>query len=417
MVRHSYKQENMNIEGVDAMSFHLRESSIQSGGAALRRSPDSGRIYYGGFDPGSGYSTLFVAPADEPDALRSQVIPSWVSSGTLAEVAKRSGLLNAKVTELLDEGEFVISIEGKEYYAGKLGQQAGQNRTNALNDPRRYSNEHAMALLFALCGLLIPEEHFTLLYVTGLPVSLYKDDDNRYQVQDIFTRNFQFTWNGQPKNGNFVCGTVVPEGAGGLLLYGDTSSLTLVIDYGYRTTDVLTARGQKVDLERSGGFDIGVGQLVDAFNDEFVKIKIDGRTRGRRLDEAEADALLRAYAHGEPLPVIKVNRDPVDPRKVRAILDQVYERIGDQSNTRIAQIVNTDDSALGAAYALVLLIGGGAPHFRAKLEEMIPNVNIVEQAQLANPEGYLEIAQGFREDTWQRVTSEVEARRKAHRYA
>jgi hypothetical protein len=214
-----------------------------------------------------------------------------------------------------------------------------------------------------------------------------------------------------------VCGTVVPEGAGGLLLYGDTSSLTLVIDYGYRTTDVLTARGQKVDLERSGGFDIGVGQLVDAFNDEFVKIKIDGRTRGRRLDEAEADALLRAYAHGEPLPVIKVNRDPVDPRKVRAILDQVYERIGDQSNTRIAQIVNTDDSALGAAYALVLLIGGGAPHFRAKLEEMIPNVNIVEQAQLANPEGYLEIAQGFREDTWQRVTSEVEARRKAHRYA
>jgi hypothetical protein len=405
------------------MSFHFRGPSPTNGSnaatstqALTRRYPDGRRVYYGGFDPGSGYSSLFIVPADEPDALRSYIIPSWVSSGTLEDVVKRSGLLNVEAAELLDEDEFVIGIDGKEYYAGKLGQQAGQNRTNALNDPRRYSNEHAMALLFALCGLLIPEDRFTLRYVTGLPVSLYKDDENRYQIQDTFTRNFQFTWKGQPKDGNFICGTVVPEGAGGLLLYGDTSSLTLLIDYGYRTTDVLSARGQKVDFERSDGFDIGVGQIVDAFNDEFVKVKVDGRTRGRRLEDDEADVLLRAYVHGEALPVIKVNRKPVDPNQVRAILDRVYERIGTQSNTRIAQIVNKDDSAIGSAYALVLLIGGGAPHFRAKLEEMIPNNEIVEQAQLANPEGYLEIAQSFREETWQRVLKDVEER-KAHLYA
>ena len=94
----------------------------------------------------------------------------------------------------------------------------------------------------------------------------------------------------------------------------------------------------------------------------------------------------------------------------------MYDRIGTQSNTRIAQIVNKDDSAIGSAYARVLLVGGGSPHFRVKLEQMIPNIEIVEQAQLANPEGYLEIAQSFREETWQRVLKDVEER-KAHPYA
>ena len=114
------------------MSFNVR-------GQSTNRYPDGRRVYYGGFDPGSGYSTLFVVPTDEPDALQSCIIPSWVSSGTLEDVRKRSGLLNVDASELLDDSEFVIGIDGKEYYAGKLEQQAGQNRTNALNDPRRYS--------------------------------------------------------------------------------------------------------------------------------------------------------------------------------------------------------------------------------------------------------------------------------------
>jgi hypothetical protein len=378
----------------------------------VKQFPDGRRLYKAGFDPGSGYSELFIAPVDDPEQVRYAIIPSWVSSGTLEEIGRRSALLTSDPAEQLAEDEFVIGINGEEYYVGRLGQTAGKSRTNALNDQRRYTNEHALSLLLALCGYLVPEHRFALQYVTALPVSLYNDEERRHEIQDSFTREFQFQWNGETKNGLFTCGAVVPEGAGGLMLYGDTSSRTLLVDYGYRTTDVLTADGQKVDFDRSGGFPIGVGSIVDAFNEEFYTLA------GRRLREDEADELLRAYVNGDAFPLIKSSRKRVDPEKIRTILDRVYEQVGKQANTQIAQIVNQDEHAeIGADYDIVLPVGGGAPHFRRMLETMISNVEVIEDPQNANPEGYLAIANAFGSQIWAKVVNDVVKRRGNEQYA
>jgi hypothetical protein len=366
--------------------------------------PDNRRPYFGGFDAGSGFAELWVAPADNPEQVTHAVIPSWVASGCLDDITKRSHLLEADPAEALEEDEFVIAFEGEERYAGRLAQINGTNPTNALNDPRRYANEHAITLLFALAGLLIPEDRFTLRYVTAIPVSLY-DDQRRKDIQDVFTRNFQYLWNGHAKNGDLVCGAVVPEGTGALMLYGDTTSKTLVVDYGYRTADVLSAVGQKIDFDHSAGFSIGVGQIVDAFNDELYKFA------GRRLDNREVDTLLRAYVHSESLPIVKSHRKSIDPDKIRTALDKVFKTIGKQANTEIARIINEDESGeVAAAYDLVIPIGGGAYHFRKALETMIPNVEDIEHPQSANPEGYLEIAIGFSEDIWSKVVRDVAKR-------
>jgi len=361
------------------------------------------RVYYGGFDPGSGFSELWVVPADNPHQVKHMVIPSWVASGTLNDIARRSRTIGADPMEELEQDEFVVQLDGTECYVGRLAQTSGSNSTNAFNDPRRYTNEHATMLLLALAGLLIPEDTFCLKYVTALPVSLY-EDQRRTQVQDTFTRSFRYVWNGQPKHAELIVGAVVPEGTGALVLYGDTTSRTLVVDYGYRTTDVLCAVGQKIEFARSGGIQIGVGQMIDAFNDEFFKFS------GRRLREDEAEPILRAYVQDEPLPMVKSNRRVVNESLIRASLHKTYTAIGLQANTRIAGIVNEDDSQMAADYDLVIPIGGGAHHFRKMLEIMIPNVEYVGEPQSANPEGYMEIAIGLSESVWGKVVGDVAKR-------
>ena len=149
------------------------------------RYPDGRRRYIGGFDPGSGYAELWVAPEDDLDSVVKAIIPSWISLMTLEEIGKRSKLLGADPVDELDEDEFVIEFEGVERGTGRLGRDSGTNRTNALNVPSRYSNEVAESLLFALCGQLIPEDRFTLRYVTALPISLY-NDENRQQSARSF---------------------------------------------------------------------------------------------------------------------------------------------------------------------------------------------------------------------------------------
>lgn len=362
----------------------------------------SPRVYYGGFDPGSGFAELWVT--DNFQQVRHMTIPSWVAAGALGDIAKRSRTIGADPVDELEEDEFVIQFNDLECYVGRLAQTSGTNGTNAFNDPRRYTNEHALVLLLALAGALIPEDQFCLKYVTALPVSLY-DDQHRRQVQDTFTRNFRYLWNGQAKNADLVVGAVVAEGAGALVLYGDTSSLTLVVDYGYRTTDVLIARGQKIDFDRSNGFDVGVGQLVDLFNDEFFTIA------GRRLHEGEAEAILRAYVNEEPLPVVKSHRRVVPEQTIRGVLHRVYTTVGMQANTQIAGIINKDKSGqLAADFDLVIPIGGGAHHFRPVLETMIPNTEKIDTPQSANSEGYMEIAIGFGESVWNKVMGDVARR-------
>lgn len=363
------------------------------------------RVYKAGFDPGSGYAELWLAPEDDPDAVVHIAIPSWVSLGTLDDIARRSHLLHANPLDELEDDEFVVEFEGVERYVGRLGRDGGSERTNALNDPRRYSNEHALSLFLALVGKLVQEDRCAIHLVTALPMTLYTDE-HRQQVQDTYTRTFVYLWNGQAKNVEVICGAVVPEGAGGLMLYGDTHSRTLILDYGMRTTDVLMARGQKVDVSRSKGFAIGVSQLINAVNEEFYKLA------KRRLEEGEAEHLLRCYVRGEALPEIKSNRKVIDQASILAILDKVYDRIGKQSNIEIARIVNEDEAGeIAAAFDLVIPIGGGAHHFRRALEQLIPNVEKIERPQSANPEGYFEIAWALSEEAWQKAVTNVASRK------
>src|SRR5579875_674461 len=382
----------------------LRAIRFQGRSRELSFQQPTRRVYYGGFDPGSGFAELWVAPADNPQYMRHAVIPSWVASGALVDIARRSRTIGSNPMDELERDEFVIQLDSMGRYVGRLAQTSGTNGTNAFNDPRRYTNEHAQMLLLAMAGLLIPEDQFCLKYVTALPVSLY-DDQRRVLIQDTFTRNFTYFWNGRHKTADLVVGAVVPEGTGALVLYGDTTSRTLVVDYGYRTTDVLCAVGQKIDFDRSGGIQIGVGQIIDAFNDEFCKVA------GRRLREDEAEPILRAYVHEKALPVVKSSRRVVDENAMRAALYKVYTTIGMQANTKIAGIVNEDEGGqMAADYDLVIPIGGGAYHFRKMLETMIPNVEYVEEPQSANPEGYMEIAMGFSNAVWTKVLNDVTRR-------
>lgn len=361
---------------------------------------------YGGYDPGSGKTTLCI---ETGDTTKRFTIPSTIATGKLAKIAGRSKQIGAEPASLLDDDEIAIEFDGVEYYVGRLAEEEGENPSNAINDPRRYSGPHSQLLLFATASKLIQDDVFEIRIVTALPASLF-NEENRLQVQQSLSRTFNYKFNGKRKKITVVVGAVVVEGAGGLALYGDTESNTLVIDYGFRTTDILPARGQKSIVNKCAGIQIGVGQVVQDLIDAVLSHKEYG---GRRLTINQASQILYCYANNEPLPIIKSNRRDIPVETLRGIIYESIRTRGQQLNTQIAQALNVEGATLAAEYDIVIPIGGGAKYFRKILEEIIGDTEDVEDPQYANPDGYLDIAISMKEKVWSDVQEKIAEKRYA----
>jgi len=267
----------------------------------------SSAIYYAGFDPGSGEATLSLSSADgiEPGASLLS-IPSFVADGNASGLLEsRSRISSQTLGQVLREDEYVIQYQDQDYYVGKLAIADGTNATNALGDKGRYEGLHSQMLLFALVAALIPETEVELRLVTALPVKLY-DKEMRKNVKRNLEGYYRFTANGIERELVVKVGAVIMEGQGVLFHHSDEASEEqAVIDIGERTVDLVALDNAGNPLLRfCGGAVLGVGQVVDELVESIRQ------TYGRMITPNMAHRVLRAYAHDETLPVIKVNNVP-----------------------------------------------------------------------------------------------------------
>src|SRR5216684_5511178 len=263
-----------------------------------------------------------------------------------------------------DINTHVIRFNGEAmaYAVGELALQQSTDIYHGRGDIQRYASKYSLRGLLTIAALLIPEIEFGLYVVTGLPAETYiKNIELRKAIKEsldgvhVFTLDNGKTW----RRITVEVATVVMEGAGALIAYGDKGAGKLTesaaIDIGGRTTDLYVARGQVPVTEYCRGKPVGVESatqmLMDTFEDKF----------DRSLSLLEAREIMYAYASNGHLgyPDIAVYGRTVSTHILEQLATEVVMQVGSEIVSFIASAWRQSDrDAVAASFKPVLHIGG-----------------------------------------------------------
>src|SRR5438132_8910240 len=166
--------------------------------------------------------------------------------------------------------------EAMAYTVGELALQQAADVYHGRGDIQRYANKYSLRGLLTVAASLIPDPEFGLYVVTGLPAETYiKNMALRNSIKAALDGTHVFTIdNGKTfRRVTIEVVTVVMEGAGALITYGDKSisksAESAVIDIGGRTTDLYVARGQVPVSDYCTGKPLGVKPTAQRIMDTF----------------------------------------------------------------------------------------------------------------------------------------------------
>lgn len=338
-----------------------------------------------GFDPGNSEATLTTGK-------NTCTIPSYTGSGSLDELKRIRG---GAGSDSLESGEYVLVCDGRSQFVGALALEQSDDATAARGDVARYWTGHSRRLLLTLAGAVLPRSETVARVVTGLPVQAWSKETVK-QVQRSLVGEHHFTLNGRARSLTIEGVMVVMEGAGALAVHGlpeDVPQAT--IDVGGRTTDLFWSQGMRPVLPRCDGAPIGVEKIGDVVRAEFT------RRYRRDLSSGELRQALRAYATGSPPSPLFVNGQ-------RVILNGevmgAVHGVADELASFVAQKWrSSEQGAVAADAARVLLIGGGAYYVADALRQMIPHLEVPKHPELANAQGYLAVGQQIPEQAWAKL--------------
>jgi hypothetical protein len=293
----------------------------------------------------------------------------------------------------------VIQFQGEAmaYAVGELALQQAVEVYHGRGDIQRYSSKYSLRGMLTLAASLIPETEFGLYVVTGLPAETYiKNMNLRTTIKEALDGTHVFTMDGG-KTWHRVTvevATVVMEGSGALIAYGDKSASrtteSAVIDIGGRTTDLYVARGQVPVTDYCRGKPVGVEtatqMLMDIFEGKF----------DRSLSLLEAREIMFAYASNNgsvSYPDISVYGKTIGPYDLERVVKEAITQIGAEIVSFVASAWRQSDrDAVAASFKPVLNIGGGVFYFHNFLKQRIPHITRPDDPIHANPLGYCNLA-------------------------
>ncbi|QBD78041.1 ParM/StbA family protein [Ktedonosporobacter rubrisoli] len=291
-----------------------------------------------------------------------------------------------------------IRFYGEElaYSVGELALQQSIEVYHGRGDIQRYASRYSLRGLLTIASSLIPDPEFGLHVVTGLPAETYiKNLSLRNNIKaaldgkHVFTTDNGKTW----RSVTIEVATVVMEGAGALIAYGDKSASktteSAVIDIGGRTTDLYVARGQVPVAEYCKGKPLGVEtatqMLIDTFENKYE----------RPLSLLEAREIMYAYAsNGEHnYPDISVYGKAVGSLELDRLAKEAVNQVGSEIVSFVAMVWRQSDrDAVAASFKPVLSIGGGVYYFYRVLKQRIPHLSRPDDPIHANALGYCTLA-------------------------
>jgi plasmid segregation protein ParM len=286
--------------------------------------------------------------------------------------------------------------EAMAYAVGELALQQAVDVYHGRGDIQRYASKHSLRALLTVAASVIPDTEFGLYVVTGLPAETYiKNIALRNNIKAALDGTHVFTIdNGKTfRHVTVEVATVVMEGAGALIAYGDKSvsktTESAVIDIGGRTTGLYVARGQVPVTDYCKGKPLGVESATQMFIDTFES-KYD-----RSLSLLEAREIMHAYASYGRLsyPDIAVYGKPVSTQELERLVTEAVTQVGIEIVSFIASAWRQSDrDAVAASFKPVLLIGGGVYYFHNLLKQRIPHLSRPDDPIHANALGYCSLA-------------------------
>lgn len=291
-----------------------------------------------------------------------------------------------------------IQFSGDElaYAVGDLALQQSVDIYHGRGDIQRYASKYSLRGLLSVAAALIPDIEFGLYVVTGLPAETYiKNTALRNNIKaaldgtHVFTTDNGKTW----RSATVEIATVVMEGAGALIAYGDKSvsktTESAVIDIGGRTTDLYVARGQIPVTDYCKGKPLGVETATQLLMDTFES-KYD-----RPLSLLEAREIMHAFAsEGETqYPDIAVYGKTISEFELGRLSKEAVNQVASELVSFVATAWRQSDrDAVAASFKPVLNIGGGVYYFYRAMKQRIPHLTRPDDPIHANGLGYCNLA-------------------------
>src|SRR5437763_10391738 len=286
--------------------------------------------------------------------------------------------------------------EAMAYAVGELALQQAVDVYQGRGDIQRYASKYSLRGLLTVAASLIPDTEFGLYVVTGLPAETYiKNMALRNSIKAALDGTHVFTIdNGKTfRRVTIEVTTVVMEGAGALITYGDKSmsktAESAVIDIGGRTTDLYVARGQVPVTDYCKGKPLGVESATQMLMDTFES-KYE-----RSLSLLEAREIMYAYASNGSVdyPDIAVYGRTVSTHILERLATEAVTQIGSEIVSFIASAWRQSDrDAVAASFKPVLHVGGGVYYFYNFLKKRIPHLSRPDDPIHANALGYCSLA-------------------------
>jgi len=276
--------------------------------------------------------------------------------------------------EIIDD--MYVDYRNQRYYVGNKALRETKN-AGFIQQPDKYSSSLDYVKLLASVGLMNPDQK-PFYIVTGLPVfeyNLYKEELKK--TWEVKTR---FSFRGEPMILNVQGCYVIPQAGGayydvildeeGNIVDNIAEENILVIDIGYRTTDIVSMIEGSYDSERSLTSYVGVKEIHGELK-KWIQ-----QTYKKALDFVKMDEIIRQgyfFMSGEKI-YIHDQVKTIVPFIINKILSDMGSYIEDYSD-----------------YHGILLAGGGSILMEKELINTFSqytNVALIEDAEHANARGY-----------------------------
>ncbi len=334
------------------------------------------RIKLVGVDLGFGFTKGF-------DGQRAVIIPSLLAENDRPQEAYQEAYT-------LPEDGLHLAFEDAAYF---LGHRAACDwfSPQVPRQPERLFGDYGRRLVLAVLAAYIEMEE-PLHVVIGLPVSHYQRLRDAFEARLIGYHKMAWVrpdGSRTPKNVHIRKIHTVPHPMGtfsGLIMNADgrmradrfKDQKTVVVDIGFRTTNVITMDRMRFSNRDSGTIDLGISRGFGQ-----IARKLEAET-GRRLD---LDQLYQAVRLG----TVHIDRQRYTIERVRReAFSRLAEQLADNIGYRLTAAWDTDR---------LLLTGGGSRDLADYIGSLLPGeVSQIENAQdvrLNNVQGQLRLARSI----------------------
>lgn len=319
-----------------------------------------------GLDIGYGYTKIATSTG------KIITFPTLARKGEKAEL---DSLLSAYE-------DYVVSVNGDVWYIGQMALKEGSLLRRAFGEAERFNSDAYQAILATALAVVSADNDEGVTLVTGLPLTQYKKNKKNFQ-QFLENYNAYVEIKDNVKQIKIDRSLVFPQSAG-VLFSPDFSSIAenlepgikvVVLDIGYRTTDVATFINEKnkfrFKIEESFSIDEGMSTV-------FSKLRKDIAERQNDLSTTleKAEKYFNKYLQGD-----KEYADCIMKHKEN-LATSIYEKV----SVDIKDINNKEET-------VVVLAGGGSIALKEELKQLFPNTVYTNNTQMANALGFLKVAE------------------------